>query len=426
MAASDDAGGVATRAIVRRTQVLDLARAVPLGVLLPLEQSVLLTVAIKRFEAPALVKGVVAAAAGVGMLASPFATAFARRRGQPVLALAAALSGVGALGFAAAAIGSLALFVVGAVVGIATVYATIPLMTLTYERNFPAVERGKRVGWGMAVKVGAAALAGVAIGGVLKAHLGWWRWVMVGGAVASAAMVAIYRGIPSAPLARLEGRNDRVWPHFHLLAEDRRLRMTLSAWMLMGFGNLMLLPLRVEYLANDRYGIGADAAKITLLIVTVPAIVRLVSMPVFGVVFDRLSFFAARIVVNLLFALYVGAFFTGTNDVGLFAGAVALGIGSAGGDLMWNLWVTKFAPPGRVADYMGLHTFFTGVRASFAPLIGFAVVARLPLLTVAFIAAGLMLTSSAMLLPEARLERRLRARGAAPAAADGAVEAATL
>jgi hypothetical protein len=197
---------------------------------------------------------------------------------------------------------------------------------------------------------------------------------------------------------------NRPWPHFHLLGEDRRLRLTLGAWMLMGFGNLMLQPLRVEYLARPRYGISANPAKITLITVTVPAVVRLLSMPVFGVMFDRLSFFASRIMVNLLFAMYVAAFFTGTSDVGLVAGATVLGVASAGGDLSWNLWVTKFAPAGRVADYMGLHTFFTGIRAATAPLLAFAVVARFSLGSVAAVAAVLMVASSLVLVPEARAE----------------------
>jgi MFS family permease len=170
----------------------------------------------------------------------------------------------------------------------------------------------------------------------------------------------------------------------------------------------MLLPLRVEYLANPAYGIGADAARITLLTVTLPSVVRLVAMPVFGRVFDRVSFFSARIAVNLCFTLYVVAFFTGTSDLSLVVGAVLFGVAAAGGDLMWSLWVTKFAPAGRVADYMGLHTFFTGVRAVLAPLLAFAVVAHVSLTAVAWAAAVLMMLASAMLVPEARADRSAR------------------
>ena len=143
-----------------------------------------------------------------------------------------------------------------------------------------------------------------------------------------------------------------------------------------------------------------------MLTVTIPSVVRLACMPLFGRAFDKMSFFSARILVNMLFALYVAAFFSGSSDIGLVLGAVAFGVASAGGDLMWSLWVTKFAPPGRVADYMGLHTFFTGVRAVSAPLLGFLIISRVALTSVAWIAAALIVISSMVLLPEARLERR--------------------
>jgi hypothetical protein len=300
-------------------------------------------------------------------------------------------------------------FLVGGVLGIASIHAVIPLVTLTYQRNFPATDRGRRVGWGMTVKVAASATAGLVVGGLLVDDLGRWWWIVAAGAVALVAVAACQAATPSAPLESVPGRRQGPWPHVALLAEDRRLRLTLIAWMFMGFGNLMLLPLRVEYLASPEYGIDADAARITLLTITVPSLCRLVAMPAFGVVFDRLSFFSSRIVVNVLFAAYVAAFFTGTGTVGLFVGAVVLGVASAGGDLMWNLWVTKFAPPDRVADYMGLHTFSTGLRAVTAPLVGFAVVERLPLHVVAGLAATMMVVASAALVPEARAERALRA-----------------
>lgn len=174
----------------------------------------------------------------------------------------------------------------------------------------------------------------------------------------------------------------------------------------MGFGNLMLLPLRVEFLASPQYGIDADPTTITMLTVAIPSVVRLSCLPVFGRLFDRLSFFSARIMVNLCFALYIAAFFSGSSMVGLVIGAMTLGVASAGGDLMWTLWVTKFAPPGRVADYMGLHTFFTGVRAVLAPLLAFYIVGRMELATVAWMATGLIIVSSLLLVPQARLERR--------------------
>jgi hypothetical protein len=342
------------------------------------------------------------------MLASPAVTALARRTGRPAMAVAAMVSLVGAGGLALAGTGPTASFVAGSVLGVAAVTAAIPLVTTTYERNFAAGERGRRVGRGMAVRVAVSALAGWLMGEHLTERPGSWWHVPLAGAAALGAVAWCQVRTPSEPLAQVEGRRSSALPHVHLLAEDRRLRLTLVAWMFMGFGNLMLLPLRVEYLARPGYGIAADPATITTLTVTVPSVVRLACMPLFGTLFDRMSFFSARIVVNLLFALYVAAFFSGTSMPGLVAGAVALGVASAGGDLMWSLWVTKFAPPERVADYMGLHTFSTGLRAVSAPLLAFAVVERFALTTVAWVAAAMMAVSSLVLLPEARLERRGR------------------
>jgi hypothetical protein len=246
------------------------------------------------------------------------------------------------------------------------------------------------------------------MGAYLSANPDQWWTVIGAGALASAVLGVLHLQVPSDPLSNVEGAA-RAWlPHFHLLHEDRRLRLTLTAWMLMGFGNLMLLPLRVEYLANPEYGIVATTAKIAVITVVVPSIVRLLAMPLFGWIFDRLSFFASRIMVNVLFAVYVAAFFTGTSTAGLLFGAVVLGIASAGGDLMWSLWVTKFAPAGRTADYMGLHTFFTGIRAVTAPIVGFIVLGRVSLTAVALIAAGLMVAASLVLVPEARAERSAR------------------
>lgn len=396
--------------LVRRAQTVDIARAVPLGVLLPIETTVLLTIAIKHFDASWWVKSLVSGAGGVGLLAAPAVTALARNWGRPAMVVTSTMSVLAGLGLLLASAGPLPLFVTGSIIGIATVNVVYPLTTVTYARVFPPSELGRRVGWGLSTKVLVAAVSGLAIGQVLGRRLDLWWAVVAAAGVMGIVLGGLDRLMPSAPVEHVEGVPTSVRPHFHLLAEDRLLRRTIVAWMVMGFGNLMLMPLRVEYLAKPEYGIDASTASIIVLTAVVPSAVRLVSLPVFGMVFDRVDFFTGRVLVNLLFAMYVAAFFTGTSWTGLVIGAVVLGVASAGGELTWSLWVTKFAPPGRMADYMGLHTFFTGVRSFGAPLLGFAVLGNVSLTAVAAIAAGLMVASSAVLVPEIRAERRARRR----------------
>ena len=79
----------------------------------------------------------------------------------------------------------------------------------------------------------------------------------------------------------------------------------------MGFANLMMLPLRVEYLANERYGLALSTSTIALLTGVIPNLARLVVSPLWGRLFDQINFFLLRIILNLGFALGILTFFTG-------------------------------------------------------------------------------------------------------------------
>jgi MFS family permease len=137
--------------------------------------------------------------------------------------------------------------------------------------------------------------------------------------------------------------------------------------------------------------------------------------PVWGWLFDHANFFVVRMVLNLGFAVGIVSFFTSDSIAGFVIAAVTFGISVAGGDVAWNLWVTKVAPPQRVADYMGVHTFFTGVRGLIAPLVGFALAARWPMTTMGYVAAALIVTGTLFLLPDARKGGLTRRKGAGAA-----------
>jgi MFS family permease len=124
-----------------------------------------------------------------------------------------------------------------------------------------------------------------------------------------------------------------------------------------------------------------------------------------------------RMTLNCGFAIGILTFFVSNSFWGLVIGAIIFGISNAGGDVAWSLWVTKFAPPGRVADYMSVHTFFTGVRGVLAPLVAFTLVQQLPVFlrsnitfieklppqTVDKISVGILAAFSALLILAATL-----------------------
>jgi MFS family permease len=187
------------------------------------------------------------------------------------------------------------------------------------------------------------------------------------------------------------------------IKEDAIFRRTLICWMLMGFANLMMIPLRVEYLGNPKYQQHLTVATIALLTGVIPNLARLALSPVWGHLFDRMNFFALRVTLNIGFAIGILAFFTSNSMAGMIAGAIVFGISNAGGDVAWSLWVTKFAPPERVADYMAIHTSLTGLRGVLAPLVAFYMVTRLSLGVLAFISTGLIVLATLLLLPEIRI-----------------------
>jgi hypothetical protein len=98
--------------------------------------------------------------------------------------------------------------------------------------------------------------------------------------------------------------------------------------------------------------------------------------------------------------------------LGLGIAAVIFGISNAGGDVAWSLWVTKFAAPERVADYMSVHTFFTGVRGVLAPFAGFYLAAHWTIAQISWLSVALIVASIAMLIPEIKSGRGARRAGA--------------
>jgi MFS family permease len=198
--------------------------------------------------------------------------------------------------------------------------------------------------------------------------------------------------------------------------DDQIFRRTLICWMLMGFANLMMLPLRIEFLANPAYGVALRPDQVALLTAVIPNAARLLLSPMWGWAFDRMNFFTVRVSVNCGLALYILAFFASDSQTGLIIGAVLYGASIAGGDVAWSLWVTKLAPPDRVADYMGVHTLFTGIRGVAAPLVAFYSAAHFSLSTLAWGNAVLIVVANLVLLPDLFEQRWKAAPKAAPTA----------
>jgi hypothetical protein len=390
-----------------RTYRFELWRASTAGIIETAASTFLLLIAVQWFHAGAWAKGILAAGASLGLLLSPAVVAWVTAAGWATSQAAASIVAVGCASFFLAAVVQRQWpFVAASVVAMASSAAIIPLLTQMYQENYPEKERGRRFSRTVMVRIATAALFSKAAGDALNGHLQRYPALLVIFAVAFGVASFCLSRCPTSPIHCDESPPlRRAW---RFVREDHLFRRTLICWMLMGFANLMMLPLRVEYLANPKYHQTFSVGKIALLTGVIPNVVRLVLSPVWGYLFDHMNFFALRATLNLGFAIGILTFFLSDSFVGLVAGAMIYGVSNAGGDVAWSLWVTKFAPAQRVADYMSVHTFLTGVRGVLAPLCAFSLVEHWAPWVMALLSSALIVAASLLLLPEIRLARKAR------------------
>jgi len=387
-------------------------RALATGMLESAASTFLLLIAVRWFHAGSLAKALVAGGGSFGLMLGPWLVARVETAGWPVAKAASRVAVVGAVGFLVMALlPVLPVFVLGAVVTMAAGAATVPLMTQIYQENYPEAQRGKLFSRTFMIRIATAAVFSELAGRALSGHLDQFRWLLVVFAGAFTLTSYSVAHVPSRPLSVSGGTHP--FRAMRFVRDDALFRRTLVMWMLMGFANLMILPLRVEYLANPKYGVTWNGlllttAQIALLVGVIPNLARLVMSPIWGWLFDRMNFFVLRIVLNCGFALGMLSFFGGSNLAWLITGAVIYGVSNAGGDVAWGLWVTKFAPPERVADYMSVHTFFTGLRGVIAPVVAFQLVMHFPLAAISWLGAGLIVVATLLLIPEIKFGKGAR------------------
>jgi MFS family permease len=376
-------------------------RAIAAGIIETASTTFLVLIAVRWFEAGPLAKGLVAAGSGLGYVMSPVIVSRVEAMRVPVAVAASRLSlmAAGALALSALVPGE-ALFVLTSMVAVAASGATSPLLTQIYQDNYPDASRGRFFSRTVMIRIVSAAAFSAGAGYLLTLDIGYFRLLLATFAGALAFSSWCLSHVPSAPLHLSGGRHPLR--AFKFVRDDRVFRTTLISWMFMGFANLMMLPLRVEYLANPKYALALRPDTIAFLTGVVPNIARLVMSPLWGWLFDRMNFFVMRMTLNLGFAIGIVSFFASDTTLGFVLAAITFGISTAGGDVAWTLWVTKVAPPARVADYMSVHTFFTGVRGLFAPMTGFALVAHVPMTTMGWFAFASIIVGSLFLVPDAR------------------------
>ena len=394
-------GAIALQQDARQTLYYERWRAVCTGVVESAVGTFLLLIAVQHFKAGATAKALIASGASLGMLLTPLVVHLVSIAKVRAARAAAVITAVGSIGFLVAALlPSESVFVAGSVTALVSTTLSIPLLTQIYQDNYPAEQRGALFSTTVVIRIASAAAFAHLAGKMLDGNMQRFPWLLLIYFVGLLVSAFCLARCPSQPLLR---QSSGAFHALHWVRDDPIFRRTLTSWMLMGFSNLMMFPLRVELLANI---LGYPADTVALLNAVIPNLARLCVSSTWGRLFDRMNFFSLRIVLNLGFALGILAFFTGDSIWGLLVGAIIFGISNAGGDVTWSLYVTKMAPADRVAEYMGVHAFLTGLRGVVAPLAAFHLLKCLSIEQLAGICAALIVLASVLLVPEARASRQ--------------------
>ena len=327
-------------------------------------------IAIRFLGAPDMIKAVLASGVSAGLLLVPHMQRLAVWTQLSASRFCASLMLICALLLFASGYLSHVWLLAAALFLAQVCFSQLPgFMIQVYSRNYGSKERGKRLSWNFIF----SALIGMILSYVGGSYLdgqsadpGLIFRIM--GMVSLASALALFL-IPSQPIKK--GRHTQgLMDSLNLLKEDRLFASMLLAWMIMGLGIIMTLPLRIEYLGGES-GLHLTNEQIALVTVVVFSIARILSSRLWGELFDRVRFLSYRISLNLLLISATLVYFHAESITGVSIGAALAGVGVGGSKIAWSLWVTKLAPEGMEARYMGAHVALTGLRGALAPFLGY-------------------------------------------------------
>lgn len=390
----------------RRTFRLELLRALPNGFVETAASTFVLFIAIRFFDLAPMMKAMLVAASSIGLLLSLFLVQIARRLGRPINRFAAANWVVAALGFALAASSENqpVRYFLGCMLAFIALGMGAPLISQIYRKHYPDRTRGHLFSLTAMTRASMAACIGWA-GGLWMATRDesfsplFWAY-----AVACLIMAGCVSAM--APVVLQRSRQLKWFDAFRHVSADRPFRKLLGVWMVLGLGNLAAFALFVEFISNPIYGYALTADQVGMITSTIPMAVFIACVVPWGIVFDRLPFYRVRTLVNLFFIAGILVYFLGGNWISLCVGIALHGLARSGGNILWTLWVTRFADAERVIEYMSVHSFLTGVRGVVAPVLAFALIEPLGPATVAWVSAGLIALGTLWLTPELIAETR--------------------
>ena len=394
-----------TSELHRRTYKYDLWRGFFEGVLSSGIQTFALFIAIRYYNAGEGLKSLIAAAPFIGMILSLPLVHYTAGKGLKKSFCSAVPSALASVCLIIAAwIPSLEFYALMITISYICRSAAIPYLTSIYSDNYPHLKRGASFSKPLLLTVAISSLFGLAGSLLLEMNIIYFNWVFTVVGISALAKAWAISSMPSKVIEKTS--HNHPFGNFEYVIKDKEFGYVLFTWFIMGFANLWVLPLRVDYVASSTYGIEASPLIVALIITIIPETIRFLFIPFWARLFDRMNFIVLRMTLNVLFGTGIALFFISKNLLIIGAGSALIGLAFAGGSIAWALWVTKYAPPEKVSAYMSVHVCLTGIRGTIGPMIGYWTAAQVGATMTGWISCGLMILATIMLLPEIKHGRK--------------------
>jgi hypothetical protein len=353
-----------------------------------------LLIAIRVFHMNAFEKSLISSAGFAGLLLAPIVMKWMARTSWTSMQAASGYFFIVAVCFLAAAITKQSGTYLALIVTARFIYKQqIPVMIDVYGHNYAPHERGAKLGFSMFFLATTSVIFSLFSGKWLDAHLEAYRWILCLIALSALGSAISFLKIPSKKIPTDSKRS--TWANFSLLWKDKLFSGIILIWALEGIANQMTIPLRVEYVANGRYGLSLSNHWVMLLTCVVPSLFRILSSRLWGKIFDRGPCVHMKLWINMILLLGILFYFLASSLLGILLGSCFIGIAYGGGVIAWSLWVTKIAPEDKCCDYMSISASEFGLRSFLSPFIGYALLTWTQSLhCVVAIAATLILLSS--------------------------------
>lgn len=389
----------------KRTLRLDLFRCSLNGVLEVGFNVFVILIAIRFLDASQGYKSILAAGAAFGFFLMPWTVRLSSIFKKPVTHVAGFLMLIcSAMLLFCSQVDEILPYTIYLVIAQISLSQMPGLMIHVYSSNYKSSQRGQNISWNFI----SASLVGMIFsyyfGLFLDTNGSQFHFLFLGMSLfAFLASLALFL-MPSTQVKSVDS-SSKLFGGLVFILKDPLFGKMLFAWMLMGLGVIMTVPLRIEYMVGQG-GIGMSNEQVAVIVI-IYSLGGVLTSRVWGKLFDQVSFVPYRISLNVLLFSSVLIFFSSESFLGLAIGSSLAGVANGGASIAWSLWVTKLAPSGLEAEYMGAHVFMTGIRGACAPFLGYFILTNLGFEGMAYFSSSLILVSGIIFLTALKSPRMI-------------------